>query len=133
MLAIKNIETGEVTKTSEKPVWNPAGVWLAGSHQFMDREGDQYVDVSVEEVSTTRFKLLWTIMELIKIDELAATDKVVAKFLELVNDPKSPTIDMSLASVQQGIGYVLSKIYPDKDDEEIRAMRLTEILSNKMN
>jgi hypothetical protein len=132
MPAIKNIESGEVTKTSEKPVWR-SGVWFAGSHEFMDREGDQYVDASFDEINTTRFKLLWTIMEMIKIDELTATDKIVAKFLELVNDPKAPTVDLALASVQHGVGYVLSKIYPDEDDAEIKAMRLTEILSNKMN
>lgn len=58
------------------------------------------------KVSPVEFKLLFTSAERIAIK--ASTDAVVLDFMEIVNDPRLTTVDLGLASTQQGVAYLAS-------------------------
>ena len=80
-------------------------------------------------VGVIRFKLLFKIVELVAVYELAKTDSVIKTFMAIVDDPRTDVVDLSLSAIQDGIEYVLSKIYSEPGQEALLEDRLMEILS----
>lgn len=62
------------------------------------------------KVGPIHFQMLFTPEEAITADGLKATDKVLASFWKLVDDPRTDTIDLGLKSVQNAIEYTLTAI-----------------------
>ena len=128
MPSLIHAESGLVIRTPVNPVWT-GGNWEAGDTRYTDPTRTEY-RLGAPEISVTRFKLMWKISELIAIDALIKADANAAMFMGLLNDPKTPSVDLSLQSVQQGIGYVLSKIYNNDPDE--LAARMSVILTGEI-
>lgn len=62
------------------------------------------------KVGPIHFQMLFTPAEAITADELKATDKGLASFWKLVDDPRTDTIDLALQSVQNAIEYTLTAV-----------------------
>lgn len=62
------------------------------------------------KVGPIHFQMLFTMEEGEKADELQATDKTLARFWKLVNDPRTDVIDLSLQSVQNAVEYTLTVV-----------------------
>lgn len=60
------------------------------------------------KVGPIHFQMLFTPQEMIAADELKATDKVLASFWKLVDDPRTDTVDLGLQSVQNAVEYTLT-------------------------
>jgi len=58
-------------------------------------------------LSPVEFKLCFTAMERVAIKTLGTTDPIVADFLELLNDPRLQTVDLSLTSNANAIDYLI--------------------------
>jgi hypothetical protein len=54
--------------------------------------------------------MLFTPPEMIAADELKATDKMLASFWKLIDDPRTDVVDLGLQSVQNAIEYTLTAI-----------------------
>lgn len=61
-------------------------------------------------VSPVEFKLLWLPQERVAIKDMRATDPVVDDFYELIEDPRLTVVNLSLASTQQAVDYLLQKL-----------------------
>ena len=66
--------------------------------------------VSYPKVGPIHFQMLFTPEEAITADGLKATDKVLASFWKLVDDPRTDTIDLALQSVQNAIEHTLTAV-----------------------
>lgn len=62
------------------------------------------------KVSPVEFKLLWTTQERTTITGLKTTDPIVADFYSIIDDPRLTFVNLSLASTQQSVDYLLSKL-----------------------
>ena len=80
------------------------------------------------KVGPIHFQMLFTPEEAITADTLKATDKVLASFWKLVDDPRTDTIDLGLQSVQNAIEYTLTAINAAGVDLDVQA-RNAAILS----
>lgn len=113
MPKIKRIESGEEIEVAVQPTL-VAGVWECGDQRFTDPDGDQYEAMPAEiiypKVGPIHFQMLFEPAEMITADELKATDKVLASFWKLVDDPRTDTIDLGLQSVQNAIEYTLTAV-----------------------
>lgn len=76
-------------------------------------------------VTPAQFKMLM-LADLPEILPLKSTDDVLMAFFSVVDDPRLTEVNLSLASVQNGIKYCLQKI--GRTDAQI-AQRMSEILS----
>jgi len=63
-----------------------------------------------QKIDVISFKLLFTSPERIKAKELRATDPVIDDFWSILDDQRTQSVDMSLASIQGAIMYTLDKI-----------------------
>lgn len=68
------------------------------------------VAIVYPKVGPIAFQMLFTPQEMITADELKATDKVLASFWKLIDDPRTDTVDLGLQSVQGAIEYTLTAI-----------------------
>jgi len=84
--------------------------------------------VTYPKVGPIHFQMLFTPEEAITADGLKATDKVLASFWKLVDDPRTDTIDLGLESVQNAIEYTLSVVKHAGVDVDVPA-RKAAILS----
>lgn len=112
MNQIKHIATGDIFTTSEAPRFID-GVWECGDQRFTDETGTEYEPIVAPvypKVGPIHFQMLFTPAEAITADTLKATDKVLASFWKLVDDPRTDTIDLGLQSVQNAIEYTLTAI-----------------------
>ena len=66
--------------------------------------------VTYPKVGPIAFQMLFTPAEMIAADELKATDKVLASFWKLIDDPRTDVVDLGLESVQNAIEYTLTAI-----------------------
>ena len=66
--------------------------------------------VSYPKVGPIAFQMLFTPAEMIAADELKATDKVLASFWKLIDDPRTDVVDLALESVQNAIEYTLTAV-----------------------
>ena len=74
------------------------------------------VPVPVEPVKRYRtmltpleFKMLFTATERVAIKAAAATDPLIADYLEIADDPRLKDVDLTLHANVDGIGYMVSK------------------------
>ena len=62
------------------------------------------------KVGPIHFQMLFTPEETVTADELKATDKVLASFWKLIDDPRTDVVDLGLESVQNAIEYTLTAV-----------------------
>jgi len=62
------------------------------------------------EVSAITFKMLFTSAERVALRALKTTDPIVEDFFDLVDDPRTNKVDLSMQSVQDGILYCLNAL-----------------------
>jgi len=76
-------------------------------------------------VSPVEFKLLFTAQERVAIKTARTTDPVVDDFFSIVDDLRLTQVNLSLASIQQALGYLasLNLLTPD---------RVAEILTGEL-
>lgn len=81
-------------------------------------------------VSPVEFEMLWTIPELIAIDQLRSTDPVLDRFMKRLENPKLTQVNLALESVQLGVEYTLGWLAANQTvaPEDI-AVRMEAILS----
>lgn len=80
------------------------------------------------KVGPIAFQMLFTPQEMIAADELKATDKVLASFWKLIDDPRTDVVDLGLESVQNAIEYTLTAVKAAGVDVDVPA-RKAAILS----
>jgi hypothetical protein len=61
-------------------------------------------------VGPITFQLLWTEAERVAIDDLVLTDKAVANFKRLLDDPRTDAVVMALPSIQNSIETTLAAL-----------------------
>jgi len=84
--------------------------------------------VSYPKVGPIHFQMLFTPQEAVTVDELKATDKALASFWKLIDDPRTDTVDLGLQSVQGAIEYTLTAVKAAGVDVDVPA-RKAAILS----
>ena len=72
--------------------------------------------------------MLFMPQEAVAADELKATDKVLASFWKLIDDPRTDIVDLGLESVQNAIEYTLTAVKAAGVDVDVPA-RKAAILS----
>lgn len=134
MWKIKNIETGEALDCPVRPEWI-GGIWECGTFRITDVGGKEYEIVSpppvYPKVGPIHFQMLFAPAEMVAAEELRVTDKVLASFWKLIDDPRTDTVDLSLASVQNAIEYTLTVVKAagvELDVQARKAQILTGIL-----
>lgn len=85
------------------------GAWTIASEPGPDPESAPVYP----KVGPIAFQMLFTPQEMVAADELKATDKVLASFWKLIDDPRTDTVDLNLQSVQNAVEYTLSAIGSD--------------------
>lgn len=80
------------------------------------------------KVGPIHFQMLFAPQEMIVADELKATDKVLASFWKLIDDPRTDVVDLGLESVQNAIEYTLTAVKGAGVDVDVPA-RKAAILS----
>lgn len=130
MAALINLKTGEAIKVAEVPQWKN-GAWYCGDQIFGDEKKTDYA-AGPPAVGPIRFKLLFQITELVAIADLMKVNPVVKTFMDIVDDPRTDVIDLSLSAVQDGIGYVLSQVYNSPDQAALLELRVMAILSGQL-
>jgi len=77
-----------------------------------------------KEVDPITFKLLFTSAERIAAKELRATDPVIGDFWSILDDPRTRTVDMRIASVQAAIEHTLDAIEaePGRKDQILQGI-----------
>jgi len=112
MNKIERIATGDIFTTSEAPKF-VSGIWECGDQRFTDETGTEYRPILAlvyPKVGPIHFQMLFTPEEAITADGLKATDKVLASFWKLIDDPRTDVVDLGLQSVQNAIEYTLTAI-----------------------
>ena len=66
------------------------------------------VVVAVTQVSPVEFKLLFTASERIAMRTARASDPILEDFFDIAEDPRLTFVDLSIASTQQAIGYMVA-------------------------
>lgn len=84
--------------------------------------------VTYPKVGPIHFQMLFTPEEAITVDGLKATDKVLASFWKLIDDPRTDVVDLGLESVQNAIEYTLTAVKGAGVDVDVPA-RKAAILS----
>ena len=80
------------------------------------------------KVGPIHFQMLFKPAEMVAAEELKATDKVLASFWKLVDDPRTDTIDLALTGVQNAIEYTLTAVQAAGVPLDVQA-RKADILS----
>lgn len=80
------------------------------------------------KVGPIHFQMLFAPAEMVAAEELKATDKVLASFWKLIDDPRTDTVDLSLASVQNAIEYTLTVVKASGVELDVQA-RKAQILT----
>lgn len=99
------------------------GIWKAAATPEPQPEKPVY-----PKVGPIAFQMLFTPAEMIAADELKATDKVLASFWKLIDDPRTDTVDLGLQSVQGAIEHTLTAVKNAGVDVDVPA-RKAAILS----
>lgn len=82
------------------------------------------------KIGPIHFQMLFTPQEMVAATDLRATDKILASFWRLVDDPRTDVIDLGLKSVQDAIEYTLTAIKSAGLDIDV-SVRKAEILSGQ--
>lgn len=83
------------------------------------------------KVGPIAFQMLFTPQELIAADTLKATDKVLASFWKLIDDPRTDTVDLALVGVQNAIEYTLTVVKAAGVELDVQA-RKAQILTGAL-
>ena len=105
--------------------------WVKGSDGKWSAPAPVVPDVpavTYPKVGPIAFQMLFAPAEMIAADELKATDKVLASFWKLIDDPRTDVVDLGLESVQNAIEYTLTAIKNAGVDVDVPA-RKAAILS----
>lgn len=80
--------------------------------------------IEPKEVDPITFKLLFTSAERIAAKALRATDPVIDDFWSILDDPRTRTVDMRIASVQSAIEHTLDAIEaePGRKDQILQGI-----------
>lgn len=62
------------------------------------------------KVGPIHFQMLFEPAEMVTAEQLKATDKVLASFWKLIDDPRTDTVDLALTGVQNAIEYTLTAV-----------------------
>jgi hypothetical protein len=62
------------------------------------------------KVGPIHFQMLFQPAEMVTAEQLKATDKVLASFWKLIDDPRTDTVDLALTGVQNAIEYTLTAV-----------------------
>jgi len=87
--------------------------------------------IAYPSVSPTEFKLLLTSKERIALREAVNTDPGIADLFDLIDDPRTSSIDLNLSSVQEAIDYALNFLESEGVVADVET-RKAEILSGKL-
>ena len=66
--------------------------------------------VTYPKVGPIHFQMLFEPAEMVTAGTLKATDKVLASFWKLIDDPRIDTVDLGLTGVQNAIEYTLTAV-----------------------
>ena len=80
------------------------------------------------KVGPIHFQMLFQPAEMVTAEQLKATDKVLASFWKLIDDPRTDTVDLSLTGVQNAIEYTLTAVKAAGVPLDVQA-RKAEILT----
>jgi hypothetical protein len=122
MPQIKNIASGAIITVAEAPVL-VGGIWECGDQRLTDQAGDQYEIVPPApvppKIGPIAFQMLFTPAESVAADDLKATDKTLASFWKLIDDPRTDVVDLSLRTVQGAIEYTLTVVKASGVDVDV--------------
>ncbi|WP_067101822.1 hypothetical protein [Marinomonas atlantica] len=62
-------------------------------------------------ISPVEFKLLFTLSERVAIAELRKTDPILEDFYSLLDDSRLTAVDLSAASILEGVDYVINELF----------------------
>jgi len=115
MYQLKNLASGVVFNTVEKPVWI-AGIWECGDQRFTDLAGDEYaeVEVAADLPLLTPMTLYMAFKPAERIAIKTSADPLVQEFwamYQLSVQLQKPT-DPNLQSVREAIGYLAAPVEP---------------------
>ncbi|NJD38463.1 MAG: hypothetical protein FIA89_09125 [Geobacter sp.] len=108
----------EVVQSEQLPVYCEGSMgWLVDGNQiYLDTNREYTIDPPVVPVqpditvSPVEFMLLFTSPERIFIKSIRQSDPVVSDFMDIIEHPKLTFVNLSLASTQQAVDYLLSKL-----------------------
>ena len=80
------------------------------------------------KVGPIHFQMLFAPAEMVAAEELKATDKVLASFWKLIDDPRTDTVDLALVGVQNAIEYTLTVVKAAGVELDVQA-RKAQILT----
>lgn len=80
------------------------------------------------KVGPIHFQMLFMPAEMVAAEELKVTDKVLASFWKLIDDPRTDTVDLALTSVQNAIEYTLTVVKAAGVEVDVQA-RKAQILT----
>lgn len=109
MPKIRHIASGNVFEVAATPVFLD-GVWECGNQRFVDRTGGEYeIVITPAKVAVIEFKLLFTIAERVAINAARSTNQTIDDFYELLDDPRTQNVDLSLPVVQEMLNYLVEQ------------------------
>lgn len=86
---------------------------------------------SYPKIGPIAFKMLFAASERIKAKQLRASDEILEDFWGLLDDPRTDTVDLGLASVQAAVEYTLHAVKVAGVDIDVAA-RKAEILAGQV-
>ena len=81
--------------------------WRCGSAMYVD-PGKMFTLDQHPQLSPVQFKMCFTAQERLAVKGLLATDAVLADAYSILDDPRLTTVDLSLASNQAMIDYLVT-------------------------
>lgn len=102
---LKHKTTGAIIRTKSVN-WNPqVKEWtIDNGNTLADANQDYEVIATPPTVSAISFKMLFTSAE--RIAAKASTDPVIIDLFDLLNDPRTTSVDLSLQSIDDALTYM---------------------------
>jgi hypothetical protein len=109
---MQKLMNGElIIATAREFNWVPEQYgWSSGDIIYADPEKQYHIEYPPPKVGPIHFQMLFQPAEMVTAEQLKATDKVLASFWKLIDDPRTDTIDLNLATVQNAIEYTLTVV-----------------------
>jgi hypothetical protein len=104
-IMLKHKTTGAIIRTKSVN-WNPqVKEWtIDNGNTLADANQDYEVIATPPTVSAISFKMLFTSAE--RIAAKASTDPVIIDLFDLLNDPRTTSVDLSLQSIDDALTYM---------------------------
>lgn len=84
--------------------------WVVDNQIVLDAGRIFTVSAETPKVGPIHFQMLFMPAEMVAAEELKATDKILASFWKLIDDPRTDTVDLALTGVQNAIEYTLTAV-----------------------